>query len=80
MIERFKHPEMSGRLAEVQLALAQPDEVRISRRDVNAYLFYRVIGTRRFICAVTQVGGGSGTLVTAYETARVKQGVVVWAR
>lgn len=80
VIQRFKHRDMSGRLAEVQLALAEPDEVRLSRRDPNTYLFYRVVGTRRFICAVTRVASGSGTLATVYETARVKQGVLVWPR
>src|SRR3989338_5008408 len=69
-----KHPVMSGLEQEVAQALADPDEVRQSRKDPNVCLFYR--GTSpRWLCAE-----GSWFLITAYPTDAIKAGVTIWTR
>lgn len=78
-IATLKHPVMAGRLAEVQLALSDPDEVRQSSRDDNVLLFYR--GQKpRWQCVVTRSQGQEGFVITAYPTDAVKAGVVIWTR
>jgi hypothetical protein len=76
-----KHLELRGRLADVQLALSNPDEVRRSRYDENVFLFYRVEGVRSYVCGVARRGDERhGTLVTAYLANRIKQGELLWPR
>ena len=74
-----KHPILRGREEDVCLSLADPDEVRRSRRDPAVLLFYRG-DSPRWTCAVTKVGGRSGFLVTAYPTDAIKIGDPVWTR
>jgi len=74
-----KHPVLRGREEEVRQALADPDEVRQSRKDPAVLLFYRG-GAPRWTCAVTKAEGGRGFLVTAYPTDAIKIGVTVWTR
>lgn len=74
-----KHPVLRGREREVQETLANPDEVRRSRKDWNVLLFYRGAAPR-WLCAVARRGEGSGFLITAYPTDAIKIGEVIWTR
>ncbi len=74
-----KHPNLSGREAEVAQALAAPDEVRLSRIDPTVLLFYKESGLR-WLCVVVRREDGRGFLVTAYPTDAVKAGDTVWTR
>lgn len=74
-----KHPVLRGREGEVRAALADPDEVRQSRKDPAVLLFYRG-GEPHWTCAVAKAGGDRGFLVTAYPTDAIKIGVRVWTR
>ncbi len=74
-----KHPVLRGREEEVSLALAEPDEVRRSRKDLAVLLFYRG-NTPRWTCAVARRDDGRGFLVTAYPTDAIKIGETVWTR
>jgi hypothetical protein len=74
-----KHPVLSDREQDVAQALADPDEIRQSRKDPNVYLFYRG-GSPRWLCAVARRAQGSGFLITAYPTDAIKAGVTVWTR
>lgn len=78
LITTVKHPVMKGREAEVQETLFCPDEVRLSKSDSQVYLFYRVDGTQRWVCAVTKRSEDEGFLITAYRTSAIKEGTVVW--
>lgn len=73
-----KHPAMAGREADVQAALSDPDEVRRSRTDADVLLFYKVAGTRRWVCAVCRRLNGDGFLITAYPTDAIKEGDRIW--
>jgi hypothetical protein len=56
LIMAIKHPVMAGREAGVKLALESPDEIRQSRSDSQALLFYKEQANRRWVCAVVKQG------------------------
>ena len=80
LIVTIKHPVMAGREREVQEALANPNEIRQSRRDTAVYLFYSVERLGRRICAVAKRLNGVGFLITTYITEAVKEGERVWPK
>jgi hypothetical protein len=59
--------------------LEDPDEVRLSRKDAEVFLFYRS-SVARWLCAVARREDGTGFLITAYPTDNVKIGDTVWTR
>jgi len=71
---------MLGQEEEVQKTLAEPSEIRLSKRDGDVYLFYRPKRVRRWVCAVAKDLGGDGFLITAYPADAIKEGVKVWPR
>jgi len=75
----MKHPVMDGCEVYVQLALAEPEEIRRSNKDPVVFLFYRG-GPPRWICAVAKRENGRGFLVTAYLTDALKIREVVWRK
>ena len=76
-----KHPDLANRLAEVQAALREPEEVRQSRRDPAVLLFYRSDGHHgRWVVAVAKREDGDGFLVTAYRTDAIKEGERLWPK
>jgi hypothetical protein len=75
-----KHPIMAERESEVEEALQHPDEIRVSRSDPNAYLFYRLERARRWVCAVAKRLNSEGFLITTYLTDAIKEGTRVWPR
>ena len=73
----LKHPDLADRLESVKLALAAPDEIRRSSRDVNVLLFY-LAGERRWVVAVARRADHEGYLITAYQTDAIKEGETIW--
>lgn len=80
LIVTVKHPVMAGREPEVEDALADPDEIRQSRRAPAVYLFYKMDRLGRWVCAVAKRLNGVGFLITTYVTEAVKEGVRVWPK
>jgi len=80
IITQIKHPVMTGRETDVQNTLAQPDEVRRSRSDLNVYLFYKLQQEKRWICAVARRLNGDGFLITTYPTDAIKEGEIIWQK
>jgi hypothetical protein len=78
MIIKIKHPIMAGRLDDVKETLENPDEIRVSKRDPNIYLFYKAKETRRWICVVAKNESDSGFVVTTYPTDAIKEGELIW--
>ncbi len=75
-----KHEAMSGREHEVIDALQNPDEVRISQRDSEVFLFYRVQRPGRWICVLARrLNGDEGFMITAYPTDAIKEGDLAWS-
>ena len=78
-IVTHKHPVLRGHEVEVSQVLADPDEVRRSRKDPTVLLFYRG-SVPRWLCAVARREDGSGILITAYPTDAIKAGERIWTR
>ena len=78
VLVQVKHPAMTGREADVQAALADPDEIRRSRTDQAVHLFYKSEGPRRWVCAVCKSLIADGYLITAYPTDAIKEGERIW--
>jgi hypothetical protein len=78
-IVTHKHPALRGREAEIERVLKDPDEVRLSRKDAEVFLFYRS-SVARWLCAVARREDGTGFLITAYPTDNIKIGDTVWTR
>ncbi len=80
LIVTVKHPVMAGRERDVQATLHAPDEIRVSKRDANVFLFYKPERIGRWVCAVTKRLDGEGFLVTTYPTDAIKEGVRIWPK
>ena len=74
---QLKHPEIRGRLADVERCLAAPDQVRQSKQDAAVYLFYRRSASYH-LCVVVKRLDGQGFVVTCYITDAIKEGTAVW--
>ena len=48
-----KHPEIRGRLADIERCLAAPQQVRQSKQDAAVYLFYAPLA-RYHLCVVVK--------------------------
>lgn len=72
-----KHPEVTGRLHEVQQCLTSPEQVRQSKQDAAVYLFYALLEAYH-LCVVAKRLDGGGFIVTCYLTDAIKEGVKVW--
>ncbi|MCL4487474.1 MAG: DUF4258 domain-containing protein [Chloroflexi bacterium] len=80
LITTVKHPVMTGRENDVQDALRNPDEVRLSKTDPHVYLFYKAERVQRWVCAVSRRLDGEGFLITTYPTDAIKEGVRIWPK
>jgi hypothetical protein len=80
LIVGTKHPVMRGREGGVQDALANPDQIRLSRSDPEVHLYYRAYRPRRWVCAAVKRLNGDALLVTAYPTDAIKAGEQLWTR
>ena len=78
VITTIKHPIMAGQLEGVKETLGNPDEIRVSKRNPDVYLFYKAKETRRWICVVAKDEKGSGFLITTYPTDAIKEGELIW--
>lgn len=68
-IIRRKHPEVKGLEREVQLALLNPDCIRVSREDKDVFLCYAKL-RNYFLCVVCKHLNGEGFLITSYITSK----------
>ncbi len=79
IITEIKHPIIKGKQKLVMQTLINPDIIKRSSKDRDIYLHYRKISDR-FICVVTKHENGTGFVVTAYFTNKIKQGDIIWTR
>ena len=75
-----KHETIRGRESDVVGALGDPSEIRRSRSDPNAFLFYRIERPERWLCVVAKRLNGEGFIITVYPTDAIKEGETVWRR
>lgn len=72
-----KHPDVAGRLADVEGCLAAPAQVRRSKQDPAVYLFYTLL-TPYYLCVIVKRLDGEGFVVTCYVTDTIKEGTQIW--
>ncbi len=72
-----KHPEIVDRRQEVEICLQFPDQIRQSKVDRAAYLFYRSRPPYH-LCVVVKRLNGIGFVVTCYLTDKIKEGDKIW--
>ena len=75
-----KHETVRGREDDAVAALGDPSEIRRSRSDPNAFLFYRIERPERWLCVVAKRLNGEGFIITVYPTDAIKEGETVWRK
>lgn len=80
LITTIKHPVMLGQEGAVKDTLENPEQVRQSRSDAQVFLFYQAAGEKRWVCAVTKHATDQGSLITAYPTDAIKEGMQIWPK
>ncbi len=79
-----KRPEMLGKEELIKATLIDPDEVRESKEDSKALLYYRTNPKgdkwNRFILVIVKVLNGEGFILTSLFTGIIKEGKLVWKR
>ena len=71
---QHKHPEITGRLSQVQSCLVAPEQARHSKQDRAVYLS---LGPYH-LCVVARRLDGDGFVITCYLTDAIKEGAKVW--
>lgn len=79
LITERKHLDLEGKEKEVQLTLIDPVEIRESQEDPAVFLYYRKEG-KYFICVVCRHENGTGFMITAYVTDKIKEGRKIWTK
>ncbi len=74
---QHKHPEIQGKLDEVQYCLAAPQHVRHSKHDPAIFLFYAP-SPPYHLCVVVKRLNQKGFIVTCYITDAIKEGATIW--
>ena len=78
-VVNVKHPSMRGLQDVVKRVLANPMEVRRSKRDSAVHLFYGTLNERLRCCVVVKFLNGEGFIITAYLTGRMV-GDQIWKK
>jgi hypothetical protein len=84
--ERLAHilerPEMTDMKTAIKETLQEPQLVKQSRSDENAFLYYRfyyltIVGDK-WLCVVAKYLEDDAFVVTAYFTDKLKEGKEIW--
>ena len=80
----LQHPELARMEEEISRVLRAPAEVRVSRSDETAQLFYEYYAKTRvggkWLCVVVKYPPDDAFVVTAYLTDQLKPGETVWPK
>ena len=79
IITHVKHPALQGKETDVKNTLVGPDQIRVSKKQKDIYLFYKKAGSL-FLCVVVKIMKKRGFIVTAYYTEKIKEGRLKWKR
>ena len=64
--------------------MVDPDEVRLSVRTAEVWLFYKLYDktpvTQKYMSVAVEVLDGEGFIVTAFFTDKIKKGDLVWKK
>ena len=80
-IVRFKHPAVRAYQSEAERCVTEPDLIRASEKDADVHLHYLQLSPQKHLCVVTAPSDDDvHFVVTAYLTARIKQGDELWKK
>ena len=79
VITVLKHPSIATKQAEVQETLQTPDEIRRSVKGNKVFLYYKKYGSR-YLCVIVRHRNGTGFIITAYLTKKIKEGIMLWQK
>lgn len=79
LIVNQKHPEIKGKEKEIIKTIEDADEVRLSKKDHQVYLYYKK-AREYFYCVVARHLNGEGFVITAYLTGNIKEGKLIWIK
>ena len=79
-ITRFKHPAVAGHETDVRDCLCDPVLFRASNQDASVHLYYRQIGSGKYVCVVIAGDPSNRFVVTAYLTKKIKTGAELWKK
>lgn len=68
-----------GKQKLVMQTLVDPGIIKRSSKDRDVYLYYHKLDGK-FLCAVTKHENGTGFLITAYLTDKIKEGDIIWTK
>ena len=74
-----KHPSIAGKENLVKETLTDADEIRVSKTDSTVFLYYKQFEDV-FMAVVSKHLNGSGFIITAYTTDRIKEGSLIWKK
>ncbi|MEO8496781.1 MAG: hypothetical protein ABI614_17060 [Planctomycetota bacterium] len=78
---RFKHPAIKNYQKEAKQCVSQPDLIRASGKEPDVHLYYLSLETGKHLCVVVaRDDSDERFVVTAYLTARIKQGNELWTK
>ena len=76
------HPEMKSQLRKVKDTLLTPDNVIISKVDLNVNLYYKYYNktpvTDKYLCVVVKILSEDIFIITVYFTNKIKRGKIKW--
>jgi len=79
LISEIKHPIIKEHEKEVKETLAEPDEIRQSRKDLSVFLYYRK-SEKYFVCVLVKHLNSEGFIITAYLADKIKKGNTIWKK
>lgn len=79
LVSEVKHPIIKDYEKEVKETIANPDEVRQSKKDTTVYLYYKKY-QKYFVCVLVRHLNSEGFIITAYLADKIKKGEIVWRR
>src|SRR3989344_163704 len=76
----IRHPELEGKLSEIEKTLMNTDFVQESIYDKTVQLYYRTIKNKEYFVVVVKVLNNHGFIITAYIANVIKKGEIVWKK
>jgi len=83
-LERFEHiseahPIVEGKIEEIEKTIQEPEIVIESKLDSKVMLYYKKT-KEGFLTIVIKTLNGKGFIVTAYVSAKIKAGTIIWKK
>ena len=78
------HPEMQGQISKIVETLKEPNQIVLSKTDMQVELSYKYYATtpvtNKFLCVVVKVMADDNFIITSYFTNDMKKGDIIWEK